>query len=151
MTLYLVTGPPAAGKSTWVRQHAKHGDITIDYDAIASVLTPTGGDPHDPPQHVRAVVKAARQAAIDTALQLTACHDVYLIHSMPGTALLARYQAAGAHIITIDPGQAVVLARCKTERPWQMTQAAKHWYAQQQQSSKHDNPDSKAQQGVMAW
>ncbi|WP_165683056.1 AAA family ATPase, partial [Mycobacteroides abscessus] len=48
MTLYLVTGPPAAGKSTWVRQHAKHGDITIDYDAIASVLTPAGGDPHDP-------------------------------------------------------------------------------------------------------
>lgn len=150
MTLYLVTGPPAAGKSTWVRQHARHGDITIDYDAIASVLTPTGGDPHDPPQHVRAVVKAARQAAIDTALQLTAQHDVYLIHSMPGAALLTRYQAAGAHVITIDPGQAVVLARCKAERPWQMAQAAKHWYTNLE-SSKHGNPDSKDQQGVMAW
>lgn len=45
MTLYLVTGPPAAGKSTWVRKHATHGDITIDYDALATVLTPQAPSP----------------------------------------------------------------------------------------------------------
>ncbi|RIR04089.1 AAA family ATPase [Mycobacteroides abscessus] len=150
MTLYLVTGPPAAGKSTWVRQHAKHGDITIDYDAIASVLTPAGGDPHDPPQHIRSVTKAARLAAIDTALTFAVQCDVYLIHSMPGEGLLARYRSAGAQVITIDPGQSVVMARCKSERPWRMAQAAKRWYADQSHS-KHPDPASKHDGGVMSW
>ena len=44
----------------------------------------------------------------------------------------AKVPRLGAHIITIDPGQDVVMARCKAERPWQIQQAAKHWYAAQQ-------------------
>jgi hypothetical protein len=31
----LVCGPPAAGKSTYVKQHARPGDIVIDLDSIA--------------------------------------------------------------------------------------------------------------------
>lgn len=135
MTLFLVVGPPAAGKTTWVRQHARPGDITIDYDAIANVFTPPGGDPHSTPRHVQAVVKAARQAAIDTAVTTAHQHDVYVIHAMPSPALLARYRDAGARIITIDPGRDIVLARCKAERPWQMTQAAKQWYTNHAQQT----------------
>ncbi len=148
--LCLVTGPPASGKSTWVREHAKHGDITIDYDAIASVLTPPGGDPHDPPQHVKAVTKAARLAAIDTALGMSRERDVYVIHSMPSATLMAHYQAHGAKVITIDPGRTVVLARCKAERPWQMGQAAKRWY-DERDASKQPEPASKQEQVVMGW
>ena len=129
MTLYLITGPPAAGKSTYVREHAKHGDITIDYDHIASALTPPGADTHEQPQHIKAVTKAARQAAIDTALNHTNTCDVYIIHSMPSPRLLTEYQRRGAQVVTIDPGPDVVLTRCKAERPWRMTQAAKEWYA----------------------
>ena len=147
--LFLVVGPPASGKSTWVSEHAKHGDITIDYDAIASVLTPPGGDPHDPPQHVKAVTKAARLAAIDTALTMARQRDVYVIHSMPSATLMAHYQAHGAKVITIDPGRTVVLARCKAERPWQMQQAVKQWYAER--SSKLDQQPSKPDQVVMQW
>ena len=33
---WLVVGPPAAGKSTWVRQHASEADIVWDYDVWAS-------------------------------------------------------------------------------------------------------------------
>lgn len=79
--LYLIIGPPAAGKSTWVREHAKHGDITIDYDALAGALTPPGDKPHHWPAQVKAVTKAARRAAIDTAIQHAATTDVYVIHS----------------------------------------------------------------------
>lgn len=128
--IYLVTGPPAGGKSTWVREHAKPGDITIDFDAIANVLTPPDGKPHKHTPAVQAITKAARQAAIDTALT-TPSINVYIIHSAPGTAAVQRYQALGAHIITIDPGEDVVMARCRAERPWQIQQAAKHWYRQQ--------------------
>lgn len=125
MTLHLITGPPAAGKTTWVQANAKPGDITIDYDTIAEAL---GGDGHNHPPHIKAVTKAARQAAIDTALTLAATHDVYIIHSRPSPKLLQHYLNHGAHIITIDPGRDTVLARCKTQRPWRITQAAKQWY-----------------------
>ncbi len=151
MTLYLVTGPPAAGKSTWVRQHAKQGDITIDYDAIAQTLTPNGDAPHDHPAHVKAVTKAARQAAIDKALTLADQHDVYVIHSMPSHALVQHYQAHGAEVVTIDPGQDVVLARCKRERPWRITQAAKQWYRERQYASKPTVDASKPDATAMEW
>lgn len=149
--LYLITGPPASGKSTWVRQHARHGDITIDFDALASVLTPAGGDPHSTPRHVQAVVKAARRAAIDTAITMATEHDVYVIHSMPGTSLLARYRAAGAHVVTVDPGRDVVLRRCKAERPWQMAQAAKQWYASRSPISKHLSSVQQTSRSAMEW
>ncbi len=138
--IYIVTGPPASGKTTWVREHAKPGDITIDFDALANVLTPPDGQPHKHTSTVQAVTKEARQAAIDSALTQSDV-DVYIIHSDPGASTIAKYQGLGAHIITIDPGQDVVLARCRAERPWQMQQAAKRWYQQTraaaQQTSGH--------------
>ncbi len=131
MALYLVIGPPAGGKSTYVRQHAKPGDITIDYDALACTLSMPGVDPHDHPDHVKQVTKAARQTAIDTALTLSHLVDVYVIHSTPSTALLAKYKAHGAQVVTIDPGYDVVMARAKAERPWRIQQAVKKWYREQ--------------------
>lgn len=150
MTLYLITGPPASGKSTYVREHAQHGDITIDYDALANALGPVGPDPHDHPDAIKAVTKAARQAAIDTALTMASEHDVYVIHSMPSARLIAHYQDHGAQIITIDPGQTTVLARCKAERPWRIGQAAKQWY-RDQAASKHPAAASKHSTTAMEW
>ncbi|AEL98244.1 terminase small subunit [Mycobacterium phage BigNuz] len=149
MTLYLVTGPPASGKTTYVRQHAKPGDLTIDYDALASALTHTDGPTHKHARHVMAVTKAARQAAIDAAIEHAGEHDVYVIHAMPSQQVINRYLALGAELITVDPGQAVVMARCKAERPWQMQQAAKQWYADR--ASKPAQPASKHDRGVMEW
>lgn len=133
--LYLVTGPPAAGKTTWVSATAKPGDITIDYDTLARAL---GSKDHDHPPQIKAVTKAARQAAIETAITLAAEHDVYVIHAMPSSALLNQYRRRGAKIITIDPGRDTVLARCKATRPWRVLLAAEQWY-----SSKHQNRSSK--------
>lgn len=145
--IFVITGPPASGKTTWVREHAKPGDITIDFDAIANVLTPPNGQPHKHTPAVQAVTKAARQAAIDTALR-TPEIDVYVIHSSPSAATLARYRDAGAQVVTIDPGQDVVLARCRAERPWQMQQAAKHWYRQQTPRATQQTPGATS---ALAW
>lgn len=140
--LILVIGPPAAGKSTWVRQHAQPGDITIDFDAIANTLSPPGPNPHDHPQHIKAVTKAARQAAIDTALTQPGNHAVYVIHSTPSAALMDIYRSHGAEVITIDPGEEIVMARCKVERPWRIMQAAKQWYASKHPGDASKLPDS---------
>ncbi|GAB4582611.1 AAA family ATPase [Nocardia sp. IFM 10818] len=130
MALYVVIGPPAAGKSTWCRAHATPRDVIIDYDRLASALTAADETGHDHTPAVKAVTKAARKAAIDTALRHTREIDVYLIHSTPSPTLLATYRAHGARIVTIDPGREIVMERAKRERPWWMQPVIKRWYEQ---------------------
>lgn len=128
--LHVVIGPPAAGKSTYCRERAQPDDVIIDFDLIANALSAPrdGASKHEHGSAVKALTKVARQAAIEKALTITGV-DVYLIHSTPSATLLARYRRAGAEIVTIDPGYAVVMERAKRERPWWMQGAIKKWYA----------------------
>ena len=41
-TVYLVWGPPCAGKSTWVREQATEADIIVDVDEIWNAVTRDG-------------------------------------------------------------------------------------------------------------
>jgi predicted kinase len=130
--LTVVVGPPAGGKSTWVLERAKHGDIVIDFDRLAVALTGHGGDPHDHAPAVMGVTRAVRQAAIDAALKHAHDTDVYLIHSSPGRQRMAQYRGMGAKVVTIDPGKDVVRERCKTQRPRRMFAVIDEWYRDQQ-------------------
>ena len=132
MALNIVTGPPASGKSTHIRKHRKPGDITIDYDELANTLA--GQDPanHEHTQTVKAVTKAARDAAIQEALRHTDDTDVWIIHSTPSQAAIDGYTKHGANIITIDPGRDTVMKRIKTQRPKHMHAVAAKWYDNQQ-------------------
>lgn len=133
----IVTGPPAAGKSTHIRENRKPGDITIDYDEIANTLAGLKPANHAHEAHIKRVTKAARQAAIDAALNdKDSGHTVWIIHSTPSASLLDKYKSAGAEIVTIDPGKDVVMSRCKAERPKHMLKVAAAWY---------DNQDKKKQ------
>jgi len=131
VSLTVVVGPPAGGKSTWVLAHAKPTDIVIDFDRLAVALTGQGGDPHDHPPAVMGVVRAARQAAIDAAVKQARTTDVYLIHSSPGPQRMAQYRSMGAKVVTIDPGRDVVRERCKTQRPRRMFAVIDEWYREQ--------------------
>ena len=151
--LTVVIGPPAAGKSTWCRQQAGPDDVIIDHDLIALALSPPrdGESKHEHSKAVKAVTKAARQAAIDKALTLSRDVDVYLIHSTPSRQLLDTYRARGARIQVIDPGMDVVLERAKRERPWWMQGAIRNWYAQQDPTrgvTKGKRPASRHERGL---
>lgn len=125
----VVTGPPAAGKTTHVREHAQDGDVIIDFDLIANALSGKAADNHEHAAHVQTVAKAARQAAIDAAIKTSA--RVWLIHAMPSAKQQVEYSARGAEIVTIDPGKDVVMRRIKAERPERMAKAAGQWYSNQ--------------------
>lgn len=129
--LYVVTGPPAAGKSSWIQAHATARDIVIDLDLIAVALTGPGAPQwnHDP--IVQRVAQRARFAAIEEACQHLDEIDVYLIHTMPSPKALARYQKRKATIVAIDPGRDVVMARIQAMRSPEMQRVATRWYRQQ--------------------
>lgn len=128
MGLIVVTGPPAGGKSTWVRAHAQPGDIVIDYDLITAALTAPDTCPYDQPRHIRSTVFRARSAAIAEAFRHLDTCDVYVIHTAPRPEAMATYRRLGARVVTVDPGKQVVLARCQAERPDHLLDVALRWY-----------------------
>lgn len=126
--LYVVTGPPAAGKSSWIQAHATARDIVIDLDRITVALTGPGA-PHwnHDPLHQR-VAQRARYAAIDEALQHLDKLDVYLIHTLPNAKAMAKYKRLDAKIVAVDPGRDVVMARIDAMRSPEMQRVATRWY-----------------------
>lgn len=145
MGLKIVIGPPAAGKSTYIREHRKPGDITIDYDELAVALSGTAPDNHNHTDLVKKITKAARDAAIRAAKTHATDTDVWLIHGMPAPSTLDRYRREGAEIITVDPGKEVVMHRIKTQRPAHMHAIAARWY--QQQTGEKPKPKSSSERG----
>lgn len=123
--LTIVTGPPAAGKSTYVRTNAQPGDIVIDLDALAVALG--SPDSHQHPRDIAAVARAARAAAIEAASLTRA--STWLIHTSPTEEQLSTYRRQGARIITVDPGESTTRDRITNERAPQTQRVADRWYA----------------------
>lgn len=126
--LIVVTGPPAAGKSSWIQAHARPRDVVIDLDLITRALSGPGAPTwNQDPVQLR-VAHRARYAAIDEAIQVRDQVDVYLIHTMPSRKALARYQGLDARIVAVDPGKEVVMARIASMRDPEMRRVATRWY-----------------------
>ncbi|MGO3084253.1 hypothetical protein [Ancrocorticia populi] len=128
--LHIVTGPPAAGKSTYIREHATPGAIRIDYDLLANVFAGIEPANHEHPSHIKAVTTAARSAAIAKAEELSRDHEVWIIHSTLSEKRANHYRELGARIHIVDPGKDIVMTRCKRERPKRMLAIAAKWYDQ---------------------
>lgn len=126
--LYVITGPPGAGKSSYIRAHAKPHDIVIDLDLMALAMAGPGADHHAHHPALLRVVHRARQAAIHEAEQVMHTVDVYLIHTMPQAKARARYKRLEAKIITVDPGEAIVRQRVRDMRQPAMDAVVTRWY-----------------------
>jgi predicted kinase len=108
----VVTGPPASGKTTYLRTHATPGDITIDFDTLAVAL----GSPHshDHTAAITAVAREARHAALTAALRTDA--DIWLIHADPSSRQLGWYRSLGARIVDLNPGDHITSQRLDERR-----------------------------------
>ena len=127
--LYVVTGPPAAGKTSWITAHAKPGDIVIDLDRIALALAGPGAKPWDHDETLLKVAHRARFAAIDEAVTHRDKDDVFVIHTMPSEKATARYKRLEAKIVVVDPGKEIVMQRVRDMRHPGMEAVATRWYS----------------------
>lgn len=142
MALYVITGPPAAGKTTWVAERAKVGDVVVDMDRIAQALTAEGADYHRYGRDLRTVAQGARYGAIAAALKVSDRIDVYVIETQPSEQALARYLGHGARVVRVDPGRDVVIARCREQRSPTVLAAVDRWYSANR--DQHVEPQSRS-------
>jgi hypothetical protein len=111
----VVTGPPCGGKSTYIQDNAKDGDIIIDMDRLALALIKGDVASHDYSDEVRAIARAARKGAAKQALIAGQGNrlGVWIIHTDPPTQDRINYKVAGARIVECSPGLQVCLKRLK--------------------------------------
>lgn len=126
--LYVVTGPPGAGKSSWIRAHAKPCDIVIDLDLMALAMAGPGADHHNHSDVLLKVVHRARFAAIREAELHIETTDVYVINTLPNARTMAQYKRLKARIVTVDPGRDIVMQRIADMRQPGMRAVATKWY-----------------------
>ncbi|KPC86263.1 hypothetical protein ADL35_12330 [Streptomyces sp. NRRL WC-3753] len=135
--LYVITGPPAAGKSSWIEAHATARDIVIDLDRITRALTGPGAPAWNHERLAQRVAQRARYAAIDEALKHLDELDCYLIHTMPSSQARTRYRRLGARIVVVDPGEDVVRERVRAMRSEAMERVVTRWYREYRRGGSH--------------
>lgn len=117
--IVVVTGPPCGGKSTYIKDRAKSGDVIIDMDKIALALTTDDTASHSYSSEIRWIAMAARKAAIKEALFQFASRrgpTAWIIHTDPSPDERSQYRLRNAQIVEINPGKELCLLRVK-ERP----------------------------------
>ena len=114
----VVTGPPCGGKSTYIKENAKDGDIVIDMDKIALALIQGKPESHEYGEEVRSIARAARKAAVKQSLVVGQGNrlGIWIIHTDPSVADRTNYRIVSARFVECSPGLRVCLERLK-KRP----------------------------------
>ena len=123
----IISGPPCAGKSTYVKENAKDGDLRIDYDLIAQALGAVNS--HAAEGLIKQAAFDAREGAIKTAVSNPDA-DSWIIHTSPSKEHLKMYEEVGAEVVELDPGKEICLERALSDnRPQQTLDGIEKWYS----------------------
>ena len=123
----VVTGPPCSGKSTYVRQHAKPGDIVIDFDPMAQAFGSLGS--HDHSAATRHVTIQARRAAIAAALTVHEQTRVWIVDCNISPDRMKAYRQHGAAIVCLSVSLGELHRRAARERPGLWHRLIDQWKA----------------------
>lgn len=123
----LVCGPPAAGKSTWVKERAKPGDQIIDYDEIAQSLG--SPDRHDHPEEIRKAARRAREAMEAEAAKRAG--RTWVIRSLPDAAdrqRVAEQLSASQVVVLATPEEECLRRAAADNRPDWTSEVITSWW-----------------------
>lgn len=112
--VYLVYGPPCAGKSTWVKQNAVAGDLVMDLDRIWECISLQ--DKFNKPDRLKANVFAVRDCILDQIrTRMGKWRNAYIIGSYPFKSERKRVlDVMGAVPVFIDTSKDECMARAKS-------------------------------------
>jgi predicted kinase len=128
--IYVITGPPCVGKTTWVNDHAQAPDMVIDLDRLALAISVENATSHEYPHHIRATARAMRRIARTAAISYgRGVGDSYIIDSRPGKRDLIDYKRNRARFIDLDAPRLLLLERAKRNRPEWVQRAIMAWDA----------------------
>lgn len=130
--IHIVSGPPCAGKSTYVREHKQPGDVVIDYGLLAEAI----GDDHWDVKHPH-VVHDMRRAAIDRILEDADEIDAWIIDTDPTSASRSRYAAASADMVALDVPRVECERRALADDRPQQTMDAIEAYFSHDEKGRH--------------
>ena len=132
-------GPPAAGKSTWVREQARPGDQVVDFDELCRTLGSKSH--HDHPPQVRALAKSMRRSLEQQATQRPG--RTFVIRSLADPAdRTAVAQRLGARVVMFAvPEQQALEQASRDERPGWTEQAIRSWWARYQPAALDEEPE----------
>lgn len=128
LALYVVTGSPGCGKSTWVRNTAKPGDIRFGGDEITNTITGKTETKHHHDNTTSKISRAMREAGIREAIKHQREIDIYVLVSNLSKQDERKWRARGARFIIIDPGYDVALQRCRDNLPGYKHRMVGLWY-----------------------
>ena len=107
----LVCGPPASGKSTYLKAHAKAGDIVIDFDAIARAH----GFGRNRPGHAIKMLLRERNAQLAALAGQSPERTAWVILSAPSQQLRQWWckalNVAPKNLIVLLPSRGASIAR----------------------------------------
>jgi predicted kinase len=96
----LVAGPPCAGKTTYIREHAEPGDLVLAYDDFAGVLT--FGDEADRPA-AHPLVLAAFYAVLRESRRIVSSRRLWVEQCAPRLEQRERYRRLnGAEVVVLE-------------------------------------------------
>ncbi len=95
----VVCGPPGAGKTTYVNDHAEPGDLIIDFDPLYVVLS--NQPMYTKPQDILPFVVEARAAVIERLRTRSNVRHAWLITMSLRKQERQTYEADGADVVTL--------------------------------------------------
>ena len=100
--VYLVYGPPRAGKTTWVRENMTEGDLVVDMDSVWECVS--GCERYVKPKRLNAVAFKVRDVLIDAVkYRLGKWRNAYVIGGYPLSSERERLcRELGAREVFID-------------------------------------------------
>lgn len=130
MGAVVLWGPPCAGKSTYINERAKPGDIVIDLDAIAHAVAPAD-EPYAYSDQARDIAREMRLHVIDWTVRLALRTDdwtAWVVDSNATPSGLGRWRRMGAEVVELDTPRAICIERAASERPHGYPQRVDAWF-----------------------